>query len=80
MGKVIILTDIPAHRSVVGEAKCGIYVSSVNPTEIAKGIEYAYIRRKILRSGEKSGGKLLKKNIHGKKLLKDLENFLISVE
>lgn len=80
MGKVIILTDIPAHRSVVGEAKCGIYVYSVNPTEIAKAIEYAYNNKENLEEWGKIGRQIIKEKYTWQKVAKDLENYLMSVE
>ena len=40
MEKSVILTDIPANRSVVGENKCAIYVSSAEPLRFAQAMSY----------------------------------------
>jgi glycosyltransferase involved in cell wall biosynthesis len=80
MGKVVILTDILAHRSVVGEAKCGLYTSSVNPAEIAKAIEYAYINKEDLDEWGKTGWKIVKEKYTWAKVAKDLENYLQSID
>jgi glycosyltransferase involved in cell wall biosynthesis len=80
MGKVVILTDIPAHRSIIGEPKCVIYISSVNPMEIAKAIEYAYINKKNLEEWGKIGPKIIKEKYTWEKVAKDLENYLLSIE
>ena len=80
MGKVVILTDIPAHRSVVGKAKCGIYISSVNPAEIAKAIEYAYDNKENLEEWGKIGRKIIKEEYTWQKVAIDLENYLLSIE
>jgi glycosyltransferase involved in cell wall biosynthesis len=80
MEKVVVLTDIPAHQAVVGEAKCGIYVSSVEPMEIAKAIEYAYFNRENLEEWGKIGRKIVTKDYTWEKVARDLENYLLSIE
>ena len=77
MEKVVILTDIPAHRAVIKEAKCGIYISSVKPNEIAKSIEYAYSNREHLGEWGKTGREIVKSEYTWKKVAKDLENYLL---
>jgi glycosyltransferase involved in cell wall biosynthesis len=79
MEKVVIATDIPAHRSVMGEEKCGIYISSTEPEEIAKAIEYAYFNRENLEEWGKGGREIVKREYTWKKVARDLENFLLSV-
>jgi glycosyltransferase involved in cell wall biosynthesis len=79
MEKVVILTDIPAHRAVIGEAKCGIYVSSVKPTEIANAIEYAYLNKDSLKEWGKIGREIIKKEYTWEKVAGDLENYLLSI-
>ena len=59
MEKVVILTDIPAHRAVIGEAKCGIYISSVKPMEIANAIEYVYLNKDSLKERGKIGREII---------------------
>jgi glycosyltransferase involved in cell wall biosynthesis len=79
MEKVVILTDIPAHRAVIGEAKCGIYLSSVKPIEIAEKIEYAYLDKASLKKWGKIGREIIKKGYTWDKVANDLENYLLSV-
>ncbi len=76
MEKVVILTDIPAHRAVVGDAKCGIYLSSIKPTEIAKTIEYAYLNKSNLEQWGKEGGKIVNREYTWEKVAGDLEEYL----
>lgn len=80
MGKVVILTDIPAHRAVVGEARCGIYVSSARSSEIAKSIEYAYFNRESLAEWGKAGRAIVRKSYSWERIARDLENYLLSVD
>jgi len=80
MEKVVILTDIPAHRAVIGEAKCGLYISSVKPMEIAKAIEYAYLNKENLEEWGKNGREIVKEKFTWKKVARDLENYLLSID
>ena len=79
MEKVVILTDIPAHRSIVGDADCGLYISSVNPTEIARAIEYAYFNKENLDERGKIGRRIIKEKYTWGKVARDLENYLSSI-
>jgi len=80
MEKVVILTDIPAHRAVIGEAKCGLYISSVKPMEIAKAIEYVYFNKEKLKEWGKNGREIVKEKFTWKKVARDLENYLLSID
>lgn len=79
MEKVVIVTDIPAHRSIIGEERCGIYVSSAEPEEIAKAIECAYSKKENLEEWGKSGREIIKDKYTWKKVARDLENYLLSI-
>jgi glycosyltransferase involved in cell wall biosynthesis len=79
MEKVVILTDVPAHRTVVGEAKCGVYISSVNPMEIAKAIEYVYLNKDFLKEWGKIGREIVKREYTWEKVAGSLENYLLSI-
>jgi len=79
MEKVVILTDIPAHRAVIGKATCGIYISSVNPMEIAKAIEYAYLNKDSLKERGKIGREIVKREYTWEKVAGSLENYLLSI-
>lgn len=80
MGKMTIATDIPANRLVIGEQKCVIYLSSVEPIEIAEAIEYAYRNKEKLKEWGSTGRKLIEENYTWEKVAKDLQNYLISVD
>jgi glycosyltransferase involved in cell wall biosynthesis len=79
MEKVVILTDIPAHRAVIGEAKCGVYISSVDSMEIAKAIEYVYLKKDSLKEWGKIGREIVKKEYTWEKVAGSLENYLLSI-
>lgn len=79
MEKVVIATDIPAHRSIIGEVKCGIYISSVKPIEIAKSIEYAYHNKEKLKEWGKFGRRIINEKYTWEKVAKDLENYFLSI-
>jgi glycosyltransferase involved in cell wall biosynthesis len=80
MGKVVILTDIPAHRSVIGEEKCGIYLSSTKPFEIAKAIEYARLNEKNLEKWGRIGREIVERNFDWKTVALNLEEYLLSID
>jgi glycosyltransferase involved in cell wall biosynthesis len=79
MEKVVILTDIPAHRFVIGENKCGVYVPSTNPIEIVKAIEYVYHNKQKLDTWGKIGRQVVIKEYTWNKQAKNLENYLFSI-
>lgn len=80
MEKPVILSDIPAHRYVVGEEKCGIYIPTVNPSEIAKSIEYAYLNRDQLPTWGKVGRGIVEKGYTWQKVAVELEDYLLSLK
>lgn len=79
MEKVVIVTDIPAHRLIVGEEKCGIYISSVKPTEIQKSIVYAYHNRENMKEWGRTGRRLIEEKYTWEKVARDLEHYLLSL-
>ncbi len=80
MGKVVILTDIPAHRSVIGEEKCGIYLSSTKPFEIARAIDYARLNEKNLEKWGRIGREIVKRNFDWEIVAINLEKYLLSID
>lgn len=80
MEKIVIVSDIPAHRALIGETKCGVYFSSVKPVEIAKAIEYVYCNKQHLEKWGKIGREIVKKEYTWEKVAKDLENYLLSIK
>jgi len=60
MKKVVIVTDIPCNREIIGDNRCGIYISSEDPHNISKAIEFAYINKKYLDKWGFGGYKIIK--------------------
>lgn len=79
MRKVVIATDIPANREIIAKSKCGIYISSTDPEEIAKAIVYAYNNRERLGEWGKFGRGIVEKSYTWEKVAEDLENYLLSL-
>jgi glycosyltransferase involved in cell wall biosynthesis len=79
MEKTIILSKIPAHQAVVGRAKCGIYVDSVTPTEIATAIMYAFANRAALEDWGTTGRRIVEDKYTWEKVALDLEKYLLSL-
>ena len=77
MEKVVIATDIHAHRSVLNNQKCCIYLSSVNPEEIAKAIEYAFTNRERLAGWGITGRKIVLQKYTWKKVAEVFEHYLL---
>jgi glycosyltransferase involved in cell wall biosynthesis len=80
MEKVVIATDIPAHRLVIGEEKCAIYISSIDPVEIEKSIVSAYNNRRKLEEWGKSGREIITEKYEWEKVARDLESYLLSLD
>ena len=79
MEKVIIATDIPAHRSIINKEKCVIYMDSAEPDEIAKAIKKARENKEKLEAWGKSGRTIILENYTMEKVVRDLENYLLSI-
>ena len=79
MGKFVLLTDIPAHREVVGENKCAKYLSS-DEKSIADGIKYAYDNKEDIAKLGLSGRNLVKKSYTWNKVAADFDAYLRKIE
>ncbi len=79
MEKVVIATAIPAHRRVVGNAECCLYLSSMDTEEIIKLFEFAQLYKAKLDSWGKSGRKIVLKEYTWKKVAQDFQNYLVSI-
>jgi glycosyltransferase involved in cell wall biosynthesis len=80
MGKVVILTDIPAHREVLGESNCGIYVRSSDPTEIAGALKYALENQDKFKKFGSYGRELIKRKYTWNKVAEDFDRYLDTVK
>ncbi len=79
MKKVVIATDIPANREILGDNKCGIYISSTDPKEIANAIEYAYSNKKKLDEWGAGGRSIIEKKYSWNKVAEDFEAYLLQL-
>jgi glycosyltransferase involved in cell wall biosynthesis len=79
MEKVVIATDIPAHRSVAGAQKCCIYASSAEPAELAKSIAVAYANKSELAEWGKIGRLIVEERYTWERVATDLERYLWSI-
>ena len=80
MEKVVIATDIPAHRNVLGNQSCCIYLPFVNPAEIATAIDYALINKNNLADWGKIGRKIVLDKYTWQKVAEDFEHYLLCAE
>jgi len=76
MEKVVLASDISAHRAVLDDKKCCIYIPSVNPVEIAKTIDLAYNNRNKLGEWGKIGRNIVEAKYTWDKIAKDVEESL----
>ncbi len=80
MEKAVVLTDIPANREIVGKCKCGIYISSVDPEEIARAITYAYRNQESLGRLGKAGRVIIENKYTWERVAKDLRDYLLHLQ
>ena len=76
MEKPFIATDMEAFRQVVGTSKCGIFLDSNNPEDIAKGIELACKNRDNLKFWGKMGREIVERDYTWMHQARKLQNFL----
>jgi glycosyltransferase involved in cell wall biosynthesis len=79
MEKVVIATDIPAHRRVIGNAECCLYLSSMDTKEIIKLFEFTQLHKDKLNSWGKVGRKIVLKEYTWKKVAQDFLRYLVSI-
>jgi len=76
MKKVVIATDIPANREILGKSKCGIYASSADPKAIADAIVCAYNNREMLNEWGALGRMIVEEKYSWMKVTEDFEVYL----
>jgi len=79
MGKPVIVTDIEAHKQVIGRNPCGFYVNSNKPESIARGIVEAYMKKGRLKEIGQQGRKLIQDKYSWAKQASQLEKYLKSI-
>jgi glycosyltransferase involved in cell wall biosynthesis len=77
MEKAVILTDIPAHREVIGDEHCAIFISSINPLAIIDAIGFVHNNKENLVEWGKIGREIIKRNYTWQKIGQDLERCLL---
>jgi len=80
MEKVVINSDIPAHRDIIGEETCGIYIPLINSANIAKSIIYALQNKNKLKNWGKIGRSIIRKGYTWQIIASDLESYIQSLD
>jgi glycosyltransferase involved in cell wall biosynthesis len=79
MKKPVIATDIPANRKILEKHKCGIYVKSANPEEIAYAILYAYKNRAKTKVWGALGRRIVEEKYTWDKVAEKFETYLFKL-
>jgi glycosyltransferase involved in cell wall biosynthesis len=81
MRKSVIVSDIPAIRSVIGKNRCGIYVSGkmVDPKEIAEAIIYSINNKSQLEQWGLLSKKIVVEGYTWDKVAKDFEDYILTL-
>jgi glycosyltransferase involved in cell wall biosynthesis len=79
MEKVVVATDIPAHRRVVGNSDCCLYLSSLDTEKIVELLEFAQINKAKLDDWGKLGRVIILKEYTWKKVAQDFQRFLNAI-
>lgn len=76
MAKPVIVTDIAANRSIVGNSECGIYAQSANPEDIAKAILYSHTMRHMLKTWGAAGRRIVEEKYDWNRVAQCLDAYL----
>jgi glycosyltransferase involved in cell wall biosynthesis len=76
MAKPIIITDVPANRSIVGDSECGIYTPSANPEDIANAILYSHTMKHELKGWGTAGRAIVEEKYDWKRVAECLNQYL----
>jgi len=79
MGKPIVVTDIPFHRKIMNECKCGVIINSSDPKDIAKAICHLYNNRNELEKMGECGKKLVMEQYSWETKASELEDFIKTI-
>lgn len=79
MKKVVVATNIPANKEIIGQSKCGIYVSSIDPKEIAGAIAFAHANREKLREWGSFGRVIIEEKYTWEKIAENFGNYLLDL-
>lgn len=76
MAKPVIVTDMPVFRNVIGAKKCGIFINSNHPQDIARAIAFCYENKKKLMEWGIKGRELVQQKYTWRRQAITLANFL----
>lgn len=77
MEKPVIATPLPLNLYVMGNCKCGIYVSSADPTDIAKGVLFARSHNRELKQWGSFGKAIVHERFSWKKVAESFDKYLV---
>jgi glycosyltransferase involved in cell wall biosynthesis len=80
MGKVIICTDMPAFRSVMGDKKCACYIKDNASQTLAEAIRYCYENKSFLREWGETGIGIVRADYTYDKQVKHLMSFIEKIK
>ena len=80
MKKTIILTEIPCHREIIGNDKCGIFLSSTSPAMIAKSISFAFDNKEKLKEWGARGREIVADKYTWERVASNLDDYLKGLE
>jgi glycosyltransferase involved in cell wall biosynthesis len=80
MEKVVIATDIPAHRLVIREKQCGVFIRSIEPSQIATSIKMVFENNSKLTEWGRIGRQIIINEYDWKKVAQELDNFFSMVQ
>ena len=79
MKKPVIATSLPLNRYVMGNCKCGIYVSSTLPLEIAEAVSSVYDHKRELEQWGSYGRAIINQEFTWEKVAESLDKYLRQV-
>jgi glycosyltransferase involved in cell wall biosynthesis len=77
MEKPVIATPLPLNRYVMGNCKCGIYISSSDSSDLAKGILSAYDHKQELKQWGSYGRTIINQKFTWEKVAESLDEYLM---
>jgi glycosyltransferase involved in cell wall biosynthesis len=79
MEKVVVATDIPCNRFLLGDCASGVYVPSSKPSDLADGISFVYERRAKLDDWGKPGRKIITAKRTWRNSAEDFEKYILAL-
>jgi glycosyltransferase involved in cell wall biosynthesis len=76
MKKVVMLSGLPCHREIIGDNKCGIFISTVSAAEIKRSIAFAYDNKERLGEWGAVGRAIVDKHYTWERIAENLDYYL----